>query len=139
MSKLHLLADRIKATKARLDRRADELASRLDVMDSVAPTVFGRAHSFMDSQEADVQSLDDGLRELSNLPLDVAPASPANSTTLAPAVPVVEPAAPAPFVPPITTWTETAPAMEGAKWADDELPSGVPANVAAALSANKGE
>jgi len=70
MSKLHALADRIKATKKSLEARADEVNARLDEMDKVAPEVFDRAGTFIASQEADVQALDDGLRQLSNLPLD---------------------------------------------------------------------
>lgn len=68
MSKLAALADRLKQTKKTLDDRADELGARLDEMDKIAPSTFDHAHSFLDAQEADVQSLEDGLRQLSNLP-----------------------------------------------------------------------
>ena len=69
-NKLAALADRIKRTKASLDACADELGARLDEMDKVAPDTFERAHTFLKMQEVDVQALEDGLRQLSNLPLD---------------------------------------------------------------------
>jgi acetoin utilization deacetylase AcuC-like enzyme len=68
--KLSAVADRIRATKERLDKEADALASRLDEIDTVAPKAFDRAHVFLDHQKAEVGTIEDTLRQLSNLPLD---------------------------------------------------------------------
>lgn len=70
MSKLQAIADRIKDTKRKLDEQADKLARRLDSVDSLAPDAIGKAHSFLDAQEADVRSIEDTLNQLTNLPLD---------------------------------------------------------------------
>jgi hypothetical protein len=68
--KLSSVADRIRATKERLDKEADALAVRLDEIDAQAPKAFDRAHVFLDQQKAEVGSIEDTLRQLSNLPLD---------------------------------------------------------------------
>ena len=70
MSKLQNLADRIRDTKKRLDDEADKLAARLDGLDKLAPDALGRAHTFIEQQQADVDSIEATLRQLSNLPLD---------------------------------------------------------------------
>jgi len=79
MSKLSALAERIAQTKQSLEARADEVFARLDEMDAVSPEVFARVDNFLSTQESEVQALDDGLRQLSNLPLDEAPAASDNS------------------------------------------------------------
>ncbi len=68
--KLSSVADRIRATKERLDKEADALAARLDEIDARAPGAFDRAHAFLDQQKTEVDSIEATLRQLSNIPLD---------------------------------------------------------------------
>lgn len=70
MGKLSDLADRIKDTKARLEAEADNLASKLDDIDALAPKAFERGHAFIEAQQAEVDEIDAVLRQLSNLPLE---------------------------------------------------------------------
>jgi len=70
MSKLSAVADRIKQTKKRLDDEADKLMNKLDGLDVKAPAAFDRGHAFLTQQHAEVDAIDDTLRQLSNLPLD---------------------------------------------------------------------
>ena len=69
MSKLAAVAERIAATKARLDVEADKLAARLDGIDVAAPKAFERGHAFLDAQAADVDAIEATLTQLTNLPL----------------------------------------------------------------------
>jgi prefoldin subunit 5 len=69
MSKLSTVADRIKRTKEKLDAEADKLSARLDEIDKTAPEKIAGAHAFLDSQKAEVDSIEATLRQLSNDPL----------------------------------------------------------------------
>lgn len=87
VGKLSAIAERIRDTKKRLDDEADKLATRLDDIDHAAPKAFDRGHRFLDSQESEVNEIEETLRQLSNLPLDELPASPGAS----PVAPVTTP------------------------------------------------
>ena len=75
MSKLAAIAERIKDTKTRLDAEADKLAERLDAVDAKAPGAFDGAHAFLAKQDAEIQAIEDTMRQLSNLPLGESGAS----------------------------------------------------------------
>jgi hypothetical protein len=79
MGKLSSIAERIKDTKDRLEKEADKLAAKLDTIDAAAPKAFDRGHAFLDSQRAEVDEIEDTLRQLSNLPLERLPDSPTDS------------------------------------------------------------
>lgn len=66
MGKLHLVAQRIAATRAKLDAEADKLAAKLDGLDAKAPAAFDRASTIIESQNADIDNMDSELRQLSN-------------------------------------------------------------------------
>jgi hypothetical protein len=69
MGKLQEVAARMRETKVKLDAEADKLAARLDELDTKAPKAFDHGHQFLDMQHKDVDGLEEGLRQLTNLPL----------------------------------------------------------------------
>src|SRR5690242_13305131 len=69
MGKLASVAQRIAETRKKLESEADKLAGRLDDMDKKAPEAFNRAHTILDSHNADIDDMDAELRQLSNIPL----------------------------------------------------------------------
>ena len=70
MSKLTELAERIKATKQKLEAEADKLHAELDGIDKDAPVAFDRGKQFIANQKAEVAGISATLAQLTNLPLD---------------------------------------------------------------------
>lgn len=99
VGKLSAIAERIRDTKTRLESEADKLGAKLDMIDKAAPVAFQRGHAFIAAQHAEVNEIEDTLRQLSNLPLDELPASPGAS-----------PDTPATTTPPVA---ETAQTLTG--------------------------
>lgn len=137
MGKAAELGARIKTARARIGDRLDKLGARMTDIENVEPRVFANAEAQISLHlEGELQALHDDLAELSNLG-PVGPVGPLSAS---------DDASPAPSPAPqqqSRAWEAvpmaTVPAMTGAKWADDTLPSGVPANVAAALNITGGD
>lgn len=116
-----LLADRIRAMHEEVSEEMDQLAERVEATHKAIPVAFNQAHAFIDHQQAEVQAIDDVLRSLSNLPLpggDVGAGL--SGSTVSPSTPQRD-----------TVELKPAPDAEN-------LPSGIPANIAAAINLNKG-
>lgn len=71
MGKYHTIAERITALTQKQQAEGDRLMARMDELEKRAPAVIASAHSYLDQQNADLDVIDSGLRQLSNaLPLD---------------------------------------------------------------------
>lgn len=85
MGKLAGIADRIKDKAAAHARKADEWAARLDAIDQREPEAFAVGEAAIAEREADLTSMENDLRALSNLPLqDSAPSSSGSEVPAAP-------------------------------------------------------
>ncbi len=69
MGKLQEVAQRIAATQKKLNEEADRLSGRLDEVDKKAPAAFERGHQILTQHNADLDAMENELRQLSNLPL----------------------------------------------------------------------
>ena len=67
MGKLQEAAQRIKAKKLELENEADKILGRLSDIDKKGPTIFDRANKIVDGHNADLDAMDNELRQLSNL------------------------------------------------------------------------
>ena len=67
MGKLQEAAARIKAKKLELEGEADKILARLSDIDKKGPTIFDRANKIVDGHNADLDAMDNELRQLSNL------------------------------------------------------------------------
>lgn len=117
------LADRIRNMHTAVNKGLDDLALRVDDTEKAVPIAFERAHNFIDTQQQSVSEIDDVLRTLSNLPLGGA-VDVGNVLSVLPngVVNTFET-----FVQRDTVELKAAPGTEA-------LPSGMPANIAAALN-----
>lgn len=125
------LADRMRDMHGAVSKGLDELAVRIDDTEKAIPIAFDRAHDFIDAQQASVTEIDDVLKALSNLPLEGVAGVGKDLSTSQAQQPATQPAPP-PWLYPNTTPATMAPVP-----GSENLPSGIPANIAAAL--NKGE
>lgn len=127
------LADRMRDMHGAVSKGLDALAERIDDTEKAIPIAFDRAHNFIDAQQESVTEIDDVLRALSNLPLGgVAGVGKDLSASLQvqqPAAPPTQQAPPVPLATQITTPATMAPVP-----GSENLPSGIPANIAAALN-----
>lgn len=137
------LADRMRDMHGAVSKGLDELAVRIDDTEKAIPIAFDRAHNFIDAQQESVTEIDDVLKALSNLPLEgVAGVGTVLSTSQAQQA---QPPAATPQAQPATQpqaailgVLSTTPATMAPVPGSENLPSGIPANIAAALN-NKGE
>ncbi len=67
MGKLQEAAARIKAKKLELEGEADKILARLSEIDNKQPEVFDRANKIVSQHHADLDAMDNELRQLSNL------------------------------------------------------------------------
>lgn len=81
MAKFSAVAERMAKVRAQDDAEADKLMQRLDQHEKRRPSVIARGHAFLDSQKAEMDDMESGLTQLSNLPLDESTASPGASST----------------------------------------------------------
>lgn len=68
VSKLGAMAERIAAKKEAHDRKADEWAQRLDLLDRREPAAFAIGDAVLDERETDLADMERSMRALSNLP-----------------------------------------------------------------------
>ncbi len=68
MGKLHLVAQRTKELKTKLDAEGDKMLAKLDSIDAAAPAAFANAHAVIDSQKSDIENMESELKQISNLP-----------------------------------------------------------------------
>lgn len=128
------LADRMRGMHGAVSKGLDELAVRIDDTEKAIPIAFDRAHDFIDAQQASVTEIDDVLKALSNLPLEgVAGVGKDLSTSQVQSAPQAQQSAQA--APPAVL--NTTPATMAPVPGSENLPSGIPANIAAALNTNK--
>jgi hypothetical protein len=69
MVSLAAVADRIKSKREAHIAKADEWAKRLDAIDKQEPQAFAIGEAAIAEREADMKSLENDLKALSNLPL----------------------------------------------------------------------
>lgn len=68
LSKLGEIGLRIAAKKEAHDRKADELAARLDAIDKREPAAFAIGDAVIEEREMDLRDMERSMRALSNLP-----------------------------------------------------------------------
>lgn len=68
MGKLHLVAQRIREDRAKLDAEGDKMLAQLDSNAARAPSVLAKGYAIIGSQKADIDGMDDELNQISNLP-----------------------------------------------------------------------
>lgn len=126
------LADRMRDMHGAVSKGLDELAVRIDDTEKAIPIAFDRAHNFIDAQQESVTEIDDVLKALSNLPLEgVVGAGTVLSTSQAQQA---QPPAATPQAQPAPAVLSTTPATMAPVPGSENLPSGIPANIAAALN-----
>lgn len=127
------LADRLRSLKVKTTQEMDALARHLDDTEKTTQAVFDRAHGFVKQAHAEVDDINEAVREISNaLPTDAASKSPLAFT-------VADPSSFFNSADPrrdslLVAGRDFLPAP-GA----DKLPLGVPANIAAVLALKQGE
>lgn len=80
--KLSELADRMKRTRANLDKRADEMLARMDEVEKKAAGAFDGQHGQLDKIEAGLKEIEDAVHDLegSNNPPDEEGSTASSST-----------------------------------------------------------